>query len=99
MSKLYQHFRERDLPYGLQDSLSTLTSLLVRSYLLRNEIKTRYGWVANPYPTGTFTPQDTPSFAQRDNASHNRREKAERSAAFLGSSTFRVELGDLPVPV
>ena len=24
ISKLYQHFRERDLPYGLQDSLSTL---------------------------------------------------------------------------
>jgi len=23
-SKLYQHFRERDLPYGLQDSLCTL---------------------------------------------------------------------------
>jgi hypothetical protein len=24
ISKLYQHFRERDLPYGLQDTLSTL---------------------------------------------------------------------------
>jgi hypothetical protein len=24
LSKLYQHFRERDLPYGLQDSLPTL---------------------------------------------------------------------------
>ena len=24
ISKLYQHFRERDLPYGLRDSLSTL---------------------------------------------------------------------------
>lgn len=24
ISKLYQHFRERGLPYGLQDSLSTL---------------------------------------------------------------------------
>jgi hypothetical protein len=25
ISKLYQHFRERDLPYGLQDSLPTLS--------------------------------------------------------------------------
>jgi len=24
--------------------------------------------VANPYPTGTFTPQNTPSFPRRDNA-------------------------------
>ncbi len=67
LSKLCQHFRERGLPYGLLDSLYTLTSYIVRSYLLRNEINTRYGRVANPYPTGTFTPQDTPGFAQRDN--------------------------------
>jgi hypothetical protein len=31
------------------------------------EINTRYGWVASPYPTGTCTPQETPSFARRDN--------------------------------
>ena len=31
------------------------------------EINTRYGWAANPYPTGTCTPQETPSFARRDN--------------------------------
>ena len=30
--------------------------------LLRNGRKTRYGWLAKPYPTGTFTLQDTPSF-------------------------------------
>ncbi len=30
LSKLYQHFRERDLPYGLQDSLCTLAPCLVR---------------------------------------------------------------------
>jgi len=30
--------------------------------LLRHRRKTRYGWVTNPYPTGTFTPQDTLSF-------------------------------------
>jgi len=33
------------------------------------EINTRYGWVASPYPTGTCTPQETPSFARRDNVS------------------------------
>jgi len=27
-----------------------------------------YGWVASPFPTGTFTLQDTPSFAWRDNS-------------------------------
>jgi len=67
LSKLYQHFRERDLPYGLQNSLCTLTSHLVRSYLLRSEINTRYGREATPYPAGTFTLQDTPGFARRDN--------------------------------
>ena len=30
ISKLYQHFREHGLPYGLQDSLCTLTSHVVR---------------------------------------------------------------------
>ena len=30
ISKLYQHFRERDFPYGLQDSLCTLTPFIVR---------------------------------------------------------------------
>jgi len=30
MSKLYQHFRDHDLPYGLQDSLPTLITNLVR---------------------------------------------------------------------
>ena len=67
ISKLYQHFRERGLPYGLQDSLCTLTSLIVRGYPLLIEINTRYGWVANPYPTGTYTLQDTPSLSRRDN--------------------------------
>ena len=32
ISKLYQHFRERDLPYGLQDSLCTLALHLVRGF-------------------------------------------------------------------
>ena len=34
---------------------------------LRSRTNTRYGRVASPYPTGTFTPQETPSFARRDN--------------------------------
>ena len=34
---------------------SRVTSLL-------NGRNTRYGWVASPYPTGTLTRQDTPSF-------------------------------------
>ena len=29
---------------------------------LRHGRKTRYGWMANPYPSGTFTLQETPSF-------------------------------------
>jgi hypothetical protein len=29
---------------------------------LRHGRKTRYGWMAHPYPTGTFTLQETPSF-------------------------------------
>jgi hypothetical protein len=32
ISKLYQHFRERDLPCGLQDSLCTLALHLVRGF-------------------------------------------------------------------
>ena len=73
LSKLYQHFRERDFPYGLQDSLCTLT-LYFRSSVtqLLNKINTRYGWLVRPYPTGTFTLQDTLSFAQRDNVQLSR---------------------------
>ena len=64
MSTLYQHFRVRGHPYGLQDALSTLRpscSPCVRPRL-RHGRKTRYGWVASPYPTRTFTLQETPSF-------------------------------------
>ena len=48
-----------------------LPHIFVHRYRLRSETKTRYGWVASPYPTGTFTPQDTPGFAQRDNDENN----------------------------
>jgi len=68
ISERYQHFRERGLPYGLHDSLCTL-HLFCSSRLaeLRHRRNTRYGWAANPYPTGTYTPQDAPSFAWRAN--------------------------------
>ena len=70
MSKLYQHFRVRGHPYGLQDALSTLRPSCSpqASLRLRHGRKTRYGWVASPYPTGTFTLQETPSLSWRDNA-------------------------------
>ena len=42
--------------------------LVPRSSRLRHGRKTRYGWVATPYPTRTFTLQETPSFSWRDNA-------------------------------
>ena len=70
MSKRYQHFRVRGHPYGLQDALSTLrpSCSTQASLRLRHGRKTRYGWVARPYPTGTFTLPETPSFSWRDNA-------------------------------
>jgi len=39
--------------------------------------------VANPFPTGTFTPQDTPGFARRDNAQISRAEKQSEAALFV----------------
>ena len=43
---------------------------------LRHGRKTRYGWVASPYPTGTFTLQETPSLSWRDNAARQARLEA-----------------------
>ena len=39
---------------------------------LRHGRKTRYGWMAHPYPTGTFTLPETPSLPWRDNAGFKR---------------------------
>ena len=78
MSKLSQHCRVRGHPYGLQETLSTLRpscSPRVQPRL-RHGRKTRYGWVARPYPTGTYTLQETPSFSWRDNAGRQARLKA-----------------------
>jgi hypothetical protein len=54
-------------PYGLQDSLCTLAPSCSRVAPLRHGTNTRYGRAAHPYPTGTLTRQETPSFARRDN--------------------------------
>ena len=41
---------------------------VVRRYVYPSQSRnTRYGWVANPYPTGTFTLKDTPSLSRRGN--------------------------------
>jgi len=48
ISKLYQHFRVRGYPCGLQDSLCTL-HLFCSSGMyprLRHRCNTRYGWMA-----------------------------------------------------
>jgi hypothetical protein len=70
MSKLYQHFRGRGSPCGLQDTLSTLRPSCSPGSRprLRHGRQTRYGWVARPYPTGTCTLLETPSLSWRDNA-------------------------------
>jgi len=70
ISKRYQHFRVRGHPCGLQDALSTLRPSCSPRVPPRHRHgrKTRYGWVARPYPTRTFTLQETPSLSWRDNA-------------------------------
>ena len=85
ISERYQHFRKRDLPCGLHDSLCTLH--LFCSFRLtefRHRRNTQYGWVANPYPTGTFTPQDAPSFAWRAHCASAARPFASAASAWLG---------------
>ncbi|MGH8656462.1 MAG: hypothetical protein ACREYE_31645 [Gammaproteobacteria bacterium] len=52
--------------------------------------KGQYEWVASPYPTGTFTLQDAPSFSQRENASVHRLARAARSDAYPGSVQLMV---------
>src|SRR6266536_2711342 len=92
ISKLYQHFRVRGHPYGLQDALSTRRPSCSPWYppRLRHGRKTRYGWVASPYPTGSFTLQETPSFSWRDNTAAQPRleAEAERTLPGVGSSAM-----------
>ena len=67
-------FRNCGIPYGLHVSLSTLHPFCSREFHpLRHRRKTRYGWLVRPYPTGTLTLQDAPSFAWRTNARAQRR--------------------------
>ena len=61
-------------PTGCSSTLRPSCSPVSR---LRHGRKTRYGWVANPYPTRTFTLQETPSFSWRDNARLQARLEAE----------------------
>jgi hypothetical protein len=57
---------------------------------LRSRTNTRYGWVASPYPTGTFTRQETPSFARRDNDNDDRAPRRRRPrAAAKGTARVR----------
>ncbi len=69
----FPRFRVPGHPYGLTYALSTLRLSCSRLPRLRHRRKTRYGWVANPYPAGAFTQQNTSSFSWSDNAKTNGR--------------------------
>src|SRR5438105_6962451 len=58
-------FRECGLPYGLRDSLCTLQPFRSALTSPPHGCNTRYEWLVSPYPTGTFTQLETPSFAWR----------------------------------
>src|SRR5262245_13451284 len=92
-SKLYQPFRVRGHPCGLQDTLSTLRPscsphIPPRLHLGR---KTRCGWGATPYPTGTFTLQETPSLlgARTPGLSRYRKRERRTSGCWLPSPARR----------
>jgi hypothetical protein len=59
-------FREYGFPCGLCGSLCML-QLSCSALRLRNNCNTRYEWLVRPYSAGTFTLQETPSFAWRTN--------------------------------
>ena len=63
---------------------------------LRHGRKTRYGWMANPYPTRTFTLQETPSFAWRDNAAAQARLKAGAQRTLEAVACTRLILIEVP---
>ena len=71
-------FGECGLPCGLRGSLCTLqllrsASSFLSSYRLLLSCNTRYGRLVRPYPAGTPTPQEAPSFAWRTNDLAQRR--------------------------
>jgi len=70
---LSQDFRKCGLPCGLCRSLCTLQLSRSGFSFLLNNCNTRYEWLVRPYSAGTFTLQETPSFAWRTNVWHQRR--------------------------
>ena len=69
LSERYQHFRNTQFPMAYIILCVRFTYLVRwKKIQLRHRRNTRYGWVANPYPTGTCTLQDASSFAWRTNA-------------------------------
>ena len=74
---------------GLKDSLCPLhlfCSLGCFSLSLRYRLNTRYGWVANPYLTGTFTPQDVSDLSRHDDNKFSQR--LVRQAFFAYENSF-----------
>src|SRR4249920_2626794 len=61
-------FRVCGHPSGLQSALCTLPMLRSGLLLLLYICNTRDGWLVRPYPVGTSTPQEAPSFTWRTNA-------------------------------
>jgi hypothetical protein len=71
ITKLYQTSGSADSPVAYLIRCVRFAGV-VQSCDLRPPRNTRYGWLATPYPTGTFTLQEAPSFAWRTNAANNR---------------------------
>jgi hypothetical protein len=79
ISKLYQLSGHAVAPTAYRILCVRLTCLVrLLSYCLRHRRNTRYGWVASPYPAGTYTQQDTPSFSWRCNAKAQGRAAAQK---------------------
>jgi hypothetical protein len=94
MSQRSQHCRVRGHPGGLQAALATLRPSCAPRVppRLRHGRKTRYGWVARPYPTRTCTLPETPSLSWRENARRELRRAAgarhERTLEAVSSSAW-----------
>ena len=80
LSRLYQASGSAISP-AAYTVLCVRFSSFVRSVNLLQNCNTRYGWLVKPYPVGTSTPQEAPSFAWRTTAlaitGENRRERSE----------------------
>ena len=88
LSRLYQASGSAISP-AAYTVLCVRFSSFVRSVNLLQNCNTRYGWLVKPYPVGTSTPQEAPSFAWRTTAPRitggNRRERSEHrlTSAFM----------------